>query len=195
MYNDKIPLAVRQVLSNQSVWWEHAQKSTIEQFLDQYTLHDSYWLELQFLQTGSCLLLIRFDTMFVDPSAKKLDLPLANQHYVDEPFLCIKFTNVHQILSDHAEKYVVDNVILHADTKRLTAEEREQWLEHLTKLSELGGNIGDFLLDENTHCTSFKGTAHNYVHLIHSEPTFFLCVKSDGSILKLPDLVLFNKSS
>jgi hypothetical protein len=104
------------------------------------------------------------------------------------PYLVILFSTVHQILSDHHHTHVVDTVITRAETSALSPSERMLWLDLLTKLDFLSKEVGSFLLDDNVHCTTFGGTSPNHLHFIHSEPTSFLCLKVDGSLIHLPDL-------
>jgi hypothetical protein len=201
MILDGLTVEAQRVLSDEDVWWKHGQRSTVDKFLSQYTLHDSYWIGVQFQQNGSCMALLKFDVVWINPALKKLDLPVqtnnvGKKHYSGGwPYLCIYFPNAHQILSDHSEKYVVDSAIADASTKILTAEQRASWLELFLRSDVVGDTTGEFLLNENVHCTSFEGTAHNRVYIIHNEPTLFLCVKRDGSALRLPDLELPDGSS
>lgn len=108
--------------------------------------------------------------------------------------LFIDFPNVHQVLSDHSEKYVFHNGIGHASTKILTAEQRMSWLDFLLNTAVVSEDVGEFLLNESVHCTTFVGVSGNHIHLIHSEPTQFLCIKLDGSILHLPGLMVSGSS-
>lgn len=99
------------------------------------------------------------------------------------------------MLSDHSEKYVVDEVVNAASTRTLTDDQRSEWLDSLLKLSIFDDDIGDFLLSESVHITTFEGTGRNHVHVVHNEPTYFLCVKSNGSILHLPELAAPDNSN
>ena len=190
MVFEKLPTAVEMVVTDDDTWWKHGQRSTMQQFLSQYTLHDSYWNGIRFQQTGSCQAIMKLDSVHIDPELITLDLPISmnRKHYNDDPYLCLNFPNVHQILSDHSQKYVTDYVVNYASTKMITTEQRTSWLDLFLKSNVVGEDAGDFLLDENLHCTTFEGTGRNHVYLIHSEPIIVLAVKSDGSILHLPHL-------
>jgi hypothetical protein len=191
MIYDNVPLAVQQSLANQDIWWEHGQRSTLEQFLSQYSLNASYSRGIQFQQDGSAQSLLKFDLMSLNARGKTLDLPL---EYIGAMYLCINFTNVHQILSDHAEKYIADYAVTRASTNPVDKEQRALWLDLYSKLNVVSKDTGSFLSDDNLHCTSFEGTAENHVYILHSEPTIFLALKYDGSVLKLPDLDLSDHS-
>ena len=189
------------VFADNDVWWQKGQRSTIQQFLSQYTLHDSYWRSIDFEHGGMLYAVVLFDIIHIDPKQHKLDLPMRGEGmsrpvYTGEwPYLCIKFAGVHQMLSNHSEKYVIDEVVSGASTRMLTDDQRSEWLDSLLKLSIFDDDIGDFLLSESVHITTFEGTGRNHVHIVHNEPTYFLCVKHDGSVLHLPDLAISDDSS
>jgi hypothetical protein len=194
MIYDSVPMAVQQTISSKDVWWEHGQRATIEGFLSQYTVNDSYSRGIQFQQDGSAQALIKFDVKNINPEGSKLGLP-TERGYIGALYLCINFTSVHQILSDHAEKYVSDYMITRASTNTVDSKQRALWLELFSKLNVVSKDTGSFLSYNNLHCTTFEGLAENHVYILHSEPTLFLCVKYDGSMLKLPDLELKSRST
>lgn len=192
----EIPEEVRGVFADSDIWWEKGQRSTIKQFLSQYTLHDSYWRSIDFEHGGVLYAVMLFDIQHVDPKRHKLDLPIIGEgrgrpFYTGQwPYLCIRFNGVHQLLSKHSEKYVVDDVVNAASTRILTEEQRSEWLDSILKLSLFSDDVADFLLNEGVHITTFEGTGVNHVHVVHNEPTQFLCVKQDGSFVHLPDLAV-----
>ena len=189
----KISNDAQKTLMDDEVWWKKSQKSSVQQFLSQYTLHDSYWRGITYEYGGILHAIVSLDISHINPKQHKLDLLMTGEqmgspHYSGKwPYLCIRFPNILQIVSNNNEKYV-DDYLNGASTKMLTSEQRLEWLNSLLKLSIFDDDIGDFLLDEGIHVTTFEGTGKNYVHIIHNEPTYYLCIKDDGTILHLPDL-------
>ena len=186
----EIPEVVRSVFADNDVWWKKGQQSTMQQFLSQYTLHDSDWQSLDFEHGGVLYAVVLFDILYhVD--SNKLDWP----DDVNSPYLCIRFGSVHQLLSDHSQKSLHGYVVNFASTRKLTDEQRSEWIDLLLNLSIFSDDIADFLLSDSIHITTFEGAAGNHIHVVHNEPTMFLCVNHDGSVLHLPDLKISEASS
>lgn len=196
MVHDDIPLEVQKQISDDDVWWRNGQRSTAAQFLSQYSLHDSCLPGIQLSYLGMCDVLLQWDTMWINPDQKPMnldliDLPEIRRHYGGPwPYLCIRFSSVHQMISSHHEEEA-DIIIGQATTMQISSDQRSDWLDLLSKLTVFDEEAGAFLLEDNVHCTTFKGIGNHRLSIVHSEPTFFLGIKPDGSLLHLPDLEVF----
>jgi hypothetical protein len=193
MFHDDLPLDVQKQISDNNVWWKNGQRSTAVRFLNQYSLHDSNLLGVNLSYLSMCNVLLKWDTIWINPDEKPMDLdlivlPEGRPYYGGPwPYLCILFSSVHQLIFSQP-KDTVDTIIGQATTMQISSEQRSDWLDLLSNLTVFDAEAGAFLLEDNVHCTTFKGTGDNRLSIVHSEPTFFLGIKPDGSLLHIPDL-------
>lgn len=177
MYLNDIPPEIQNRLSDSDFRWKHNQSSTMARFLRDYSVHDSYLCRLEMGFWGTWELILRWDLM----AQRDDDLRLKR-----DAFLCIQFPNVFQIVGSGQEN-AFDHVILSAETKQATVQQREAWLDFMTKCAIFPQNAGDFLLDENIHLTQLEGTA-SQISIVHGEPTSFLAMNRDGIPFTIPSI-------
>src|SRR6185312_6677969 len=74
--------------------WEIALETTVEAFLEQYTLHDSSWIgfHLQVDQAGAGLAIIRFDAFWTDGR-----IPHPSAVVEEWPILVVRFAGITEV--------------------------------------------------------------------------------------------------
>jgi len=102
--------------------WDIAQTTTMSQFLGQYTLHDSCWIDLQIVPQEAAIAVIRWDTIWCMDR-----VPFPGGYMNEWPILLIRFARMYRVVTDATWSLLgvrrlpgsVDNGIAEAETHLL----------------------------------------------------------------------------
>jgi len=139
--------------------WEQAVRTTMEQFLNRYTLHDSGWIapKADAQYRGGGLAVFRFDAFWTQGR-----IPHPGSRVAEWPILLIRFSRLFELrLHDYEpESGGLSRTISHAETEAVGGRCR-------TRIWDLFGGCCE---------------------LVHAKPVDILCVGRAGEVYPMADL-------
>lgn len=141
--------------------WERAQKDALSSFLNQYTLHDSYWIGLYLMPQRKGILVVRWDTFWT-----KGKVPYPGSAISEWPILIFQLSGLQQV-----EIALVEDGIAGASSQPIKKNEQ-----------------GEILVSTSVvlHHTQVNDHSDGKASFVHDSVVEILCLSRNGDILEVP---------
>jgi hypothetical protein len=186
MSHGVFPLYIQQLLFNyqdEEVWGK-AQITTMPAFLEEYTLHDSYFEGMWYDSYGMGFVVFRLDHIWFAEWSK------TPKHAVDVvrvAYLCVFLNPFFQMIVS-GQDYATDKTIGVVTSQYVEDHEKMEWLDFLLKQCGVAENTTDYVLDSRLCRTKIEGIYTNNTYLFHGEIVRTWCFDFEGKLVRLPGL-------
>jgi hypothetical protein len=172
------------LLGNDNVIREQAQTTTMPAFLEEYTLHDSYFEGMWYDSYGMGFVVFRLDSIWFT------DMTKTPEHAVDVDqvtYLCVFLNPFFQMIVG-GQDYATDKTIGVVTSEYVEDHEKVDWLDFLLKQRGVTENTTDYVLDSRLCRTKIEGIYNNNTYLFHGELVHMWCFDFEGKLVRLPGL-------
>lgn len=159
-----------------SLPWDNARITTMAEFLERYTLHDSCWVRFLADPDGTAEVLLKWDTHWTDGQ-----LPYSTETK-NWPLLIIMFEKLYQACFNGED--MVWNTVGTAFSNVITDQQKESWLALLP--DETGLPHLRFVLEDSLHHTVIEDVGGGRVDLFHSAQVRILCLDEVENAIDIP---------
>lgn len=200
------PRWLKRDLIDDALPWDAAQVTTLERFLDEYTLHDSLVVGLWLDPANGVTLIVRWDPIWVNYEAERIDFwpearmadVLAELRWGGDvafwPFLIIHFDRVCHLWEnrDSSAEDKTDSANVYSATSGVLTEERRRASQVMTgaDLQPQADASGDDYepVPADAHETAVFGRQGYELRLVHAALVSVLCLNRAGVLLHIPGL-------
>ncbi|CAG0931091.1 hypothetical protein TFLX_01992 [Thermoflexales bacterium] len=173
---------VAELLLTSELHWEAARPDTLMHFLEQYTLHDSYWIGVWIDPLEEeAILAFEWDTFWAQGR-----VPDPTDQVISWPTLLIRLNKLVMYYYDKQDQFKDGSTYIGAaETQTITLEEREQLLTCFSGNLQLASSGTEFLFSEDLVHTTISGDMGRW-HFLHNSQVDLLCLGEDGQPIPIP---------
>ncbi len=178
----RYPEWLGRMLLGHSLPWDNAQHTTMPDFLESYTLHDSNWIGLW--SEGAiheCCVIVAWDTFWTNG---RVNYPSST--VAEWPILAIHFTDVYHIFFGSTPRNAYMTTIANARSSIVSSERKIGMLDSLLKHWYLPDATSQYVFNETLYQTHIESIGGDDVDLLHGEEVRILCFTALGEPLSIP---------
>jgi hypothetical protein len=166
--------------------------TTMAKFLDAYTLHDSYWIDITLDPTCEALLIIRWDTFWTDGRVVR-----PSSRITQWPILLVRMPRCYMMVRSEAWTSLRWGNVYQSQDGISDAVSRVMELEEITRLFSLVPRQPTLrwiyddtkpVQDQTVHHTTIYDHNGKPVDFFHGEEVHLLCLSQAGEVLPIPNL-------
>lgn len=177
---DLFPVWFNELALQDKISWDKNVVSTLPKFLEEYTLHDSYWCGVSSVPNDVTTVAIQLDVFWA-----KEKIQFTSSQVADSPILLIELQRTWQIKQGFFREFNLTETISGA-TSRLLDEDAK--LEMLPLLDYQQKWFQQMVFDAPLYQTQIEPIYGGFVEILHGGETRFLLVGADGAAIPLPGL-------
>lgn len=177
---DLFPDWFNQYVINDKIPWTDNIVSTLPDFLEEYTLHDSYWCGITSVPNDTTTIGIQLDAFW---AKDKIDFTDAQKR--DWPILFIQLQKTWQIKQGFNLDFQMTETISGATSQLLDEETK---LQLFSSLDHEHKWFQEAVFDVPLYRTLIEPIYGGFVEILHGGETRFLLVGADGSNIVMPGL-------